>query len=204
MRIDGDYEESMSSFAPRHFATKTHQNLLVRAGVIDDAARILEIAHAVLADGEFTITEPDELPSSEDQEREWIRQLLDAPGKILLVGVIADSLVGIINFENGHRRRIAHRGSLHMSVLEEWRDQGIGRALLQSLIQWAEEQPILEKLCLSVLATNARGIKLYLSLGFVEEGRCPRSVKVGPGHYVDEILMYRFVRKGNRPEEGSL
>jgi len=173
---------------------KNNQPLLVRAAVADDAARLLEVAQAILAEGEFTITEPDELPLTEEQERQWVSLHVDAPGKLLLVSEIAGSVVGLLSFENEGRKRIAHRGTLHLSVLKEWRDQGIGRALLLSLIRWAEGQNLIEKLCLSVFATNDRAIGLYRKLGFVEEGRCPRAVKVGPGQFVDEVLMYRFVR----------
>jgi RimJ/RimL family protein N-acetyltransferase len=47
---------------------------------------------------------------------------------------------------------------------------------------------------LAVFATNARAIGLYRKLGFVEEGRRPREVKFGADQYVDDILMYRFVK----------
>jgi ribosomal protein S18 acetylase RimI-like enzyme len=38
-----------------------------------------------------------------------------------------------------------------------------------------------------------KAMGLYRKLGFVEEGRRPRELKLGPEHYIDEILMYRFV-----------
>ena len=65
--------------------------------------------------------------------------------------------------------------------------------MLQILIDWGKSNPTIEKLSLSVLATNCRAIKLYRRFGFVEEGRRINEVKLGPGQYVDDVLMYRFV-----------
>jgi RimJ/RimL family protein N-acetyltransferase len=70
---------------------------------------------------------------------------------------------------------------------------GIGTALLQTLIDWAEANPLIEKIGMAVFANNERAIRLYRKLGFVEEGRRPREMKLGPGWYVDDVLMYRFV-----------
>jgi ribosomal protein S18 acetylase RimI-like enzyme len=50
-----------------------------------------------------------------------------------------------------------------------------------------------EKIGLSVFATNVNAIRLYKTLGFVEEGRQPREFKVGDGLYADNVLMYRIV-----------
>jgi ribosomal protein S18 acetylase RimI-like enzyme len=41
--------------------------------------------------------------------------------------------------------------------------------LLQALVEWAEANPLIEKLRLAVLANNETAIGLYRKLGFVEE-----------------------------------
>ena len=67
-------------------------------------------------------------------------------------------------------------------------------ALVQSLIGWTKENPIIEKLCLMVFATNGPAIRLYRKMGFLEEGRRSRHVKIADGEYVEVILMSRFVK----------
>ena len=44
-----------------------------------------------------------------------------------------------------------------------------------------------------LLATNKPTTTLCRKFGFIEEGRRPGEVKLGPGAYVDDILMCRFV-----------
>jgi RimJ/RimL family protein N-acetyltransferase len=106
-------------------------------------------------------------------------------------------VVGGLSFENGGHRRIAHRGSLGVSVRQAWRGQGIGAALIAALIAWAEASPLIEKIGLSVFADNAGAIRLYQWLGFVEEGRRSGEMKLGPGQYADEVLMCRWTNRGD-------
>ena len=135
---------------------------------------------------------PDEFDRTEDQERQWIQEHIDGPGKLVVLAEVSGTVIGCLSFDNGSCRRIAHRGSLGISVRENWRGQGIGTAMLQALIDWAEANPLIEKIGLSVFANNVDAIRLYERLGFVEEGRQPREMKLGPGEYADNILMYRF------------
>ena len=67
----------------------------------------------------------------------------------------------------------------------------------KSLIDWGESNPTIDKLALSVFATNTRAIALYRNFGFVEEGRRIKEVKLGQGKCVDDILMYRLVDKSD-------
>ncbi|MFY0534332.1 GNAT family N-acetyltransferase [Nannocystis pusilla] len=51
----------------------------------------------------------------------------------------------------------------------------------------------MEKVELHVRSVNARAIELYRSLGFVEEGRKTRRLKIGPNAYFDDIYMALWV-----------
>jgi RimJ/RimL family protein N-acetyltransferase len=172
----------------------TGQRLVVRSPAPDDASQLLDYAHVVLQESEYFLLEPDELQLSEEEEQEWIREHREEDGSILLAAEVDGFIVGLIGFENGPQRRVAHRGSLHLSVARPWRGIGIGRILLETLIDWAKATPVIEKVSLSVMATNHRAIGLYRKLGFREEGRLAREIKVSPDHYEDELLMCRFVK----------
>jgi RimJ/RimL family protein N-acetyltransferase len=62
------------------------------------------------------------------------------------------------------------------------------------LLNWAEANPVIEKICLEVFATNENAIRLYKKFGFVEQGLGSKDVKRGPGQYVDVLSMCRFVK----------
>ena len=184
----------MSKIAPKEYKLKTGENLIIRTAKPDDAQALLEHARTILAEDLYNITTVDEFKMTAEKEREWIQAHFDNPAHIVLLAEVNGSLTGLLHFENGSRKRLAHKGTLHMSIQPEARGKGIGTALLQSLIAWAKENPVIEKLTLTVFAANQPAISLYKKMGFIEEGRRIQGIKVGDAKYVDEILMSRFVK----------
>jgi RimJ/RimL family protein N-acetyltransferase len=104
------------------------------------------------------------------------------------------AIIGTLRFKNHPRRRMAHHGHFGIGVDEEWRSRGVGRALIQVLLDWAAASDTIEKVCLGVFAENDRARALYRSLGFFEEGRRLAEFRMGPGRYSDDIQMFRFVK----------
>jgi len=184
----------MGYFPAKQFVLSTGQRLVVRNPRAEEAGELLDYAHVVLQESEYFLLEPDELLLTEEEEQEWIGEHALDDGQILLAAEVDGLIVGLLGFENGPQRRVAHRGSLHLSVSRAWRGRGIGTCLLQSLIDWATASPLIEKLSLSVMTSNHRAIALYRKLGFQEEGRLAREIKISPDHYEDELLMCRFVK----------
>lgn len=183
----------MSSIPTRTITLTTGESVTIRSAQPDDATPLLAYVRSVAAETSFFIMQADEFNFTDEQERQWIQDHLDGPGKLTVMAEVSGSVVGFLSFENGPHRRVAHRGTFGFSVARDWRGRGIGTALLQTLIEWAEANPLIEKIGMAVFANNERAIRLYRKLGFVEEGRRPREMKLGPGQYVDNILMFRFV-----------
>jgi RimJ/RimL family protein N-acetyltransferase len=182
----------MGSLPTKSFTAKSGKTFTIRTAAADDAAAMLAYIRAVAAETEFFVIEPDEFPATEELERQWVQEHLDHPGKIILLAEAARTIIGNLSFENGPHRRIAHHGVLGLAVVQQWRGQGVATALLESLLHWAGENPLIEKISLDVFATNEKAIRLYKRLGFVEAGLKPREIKRGPGQYVDAVSMYRF------------
>ncbi len=184
----------MSKIAAREYKLKTGEKVVIRTAVLDDAPAILEHARIILAEDLYNVSMLDEFQKTIVEEKQWIQEHINHPCQIILVAELGGSIVGMLGFENGSRKRLAHQGAMHMSVRPEFRRKGIGIALLQSLVDWAEENPVIEKVTLAVFATNRPAIDLYKKMGFLEEGRRVRGIKIADGKYVDDILMYRFVK----------
>jgi RimJ/RimL family protein N-acetyltransferase len=184
----------MSETAPREYTLSTGEKLIIRTAAPDDAQAALDLAHIILTEDLYNIRTLEEFKMTVEAEREWIQSHLDNPGQIILIAELKGCVVGMLGFENSSRKRLAHRGTLHMSVHPQHRRNGIGTALLQSLLEWAQKNPVIEKVKLAVFATNQPALSLYSKMGFLEEGRRKQEVKLAEGKYVDEILMYRFVK----------
>jgi ribosomal protein S18 acetylase RimI-like enzyme len=75
-----------------------------------------------------------------------------------------------------------------------WQGLGVGRALLESLIEWAKTAPAVEKIELNVRASNTVAQTLYRKMGFTEIGRWQRRVKVARGQFIDDVAMELIVK----------
>ena len=138
--------------------------------------------------------ERDEFPATEEKERQWVEEHLDHPGKIVLLAEAAGTIIGNVSFENGPFRRIAHRGSFGICRGQGVAWSGRGDGLASHVVGMGRVESADRKGRTGVFAVNERAIRLYRRLGFVEEGRRPKDVKLGPGQYVDTVAMHRFVK----------
>jgi RimJ/RimL family protein N-acetyltransferase len=133
-----------------------------------------------------------EAPSLEST-RSFVRENV-ATGQVQWVVVDRDRVVGWCDILRPQMASLSHVGSVGMGLLPEYRGKGIGRALLQRTLQAAFASGI-ERIELSVFASNRKAMSLYRSLGFVEEGRMARRVKLGDA-YQDMFCMVLFNDSG--------
>lgn len=161
-----------------------------------DAAAILRIRRAVLGERRFFITEPEEFRDTIDDQIREIRALERATNSLFLIARRDAELVGLLTVRGGALNRMRHTGKLEVMVLASARGHGVGHALLEAAIAWAQAHPEIEKLGLSVFVDNTRAVELYRRHGFREEGRRPREYRLEDGRYVDDLLMYRFTDGG--------
>lgn len=102
-------------------------------------------------------------------------------------------IVGHAFLEPHKLAALSHVAFLTIVIHEGWQGRGLGRMLMKHLIGWAREHPRIEKLELQVRSSNVAAIRLYESLGFVEEGRKTKRLKYGPDDYLDDVYMALWV-----------
>ena len=87
--------------------------------------------------------------------------------------------------------RHVYRGvaELSISIKEECRGRGIGRALLEALIDESERNEIWT-LQAAIFPENTASVKLHLRCGFRQVGRRERIAKLN-GHWRDTLLFER-------------
>jgi RimJ/RimL family protein N-acetyltransferase len=183
----------VSTTSPKQIRLRSGSIVIIRNPTVDDAHGFVEIMRSVAREGEYTLAEPDEVDWTDQAKRQDIQASLSNPGYLDLVADVDGKIVGFLEFENGHRRRTRHSGMFSIFIRKGWREQGIGTALIGTLLDWATDSPIIEKVTLAVFSTNVRAFAVYQKMGFHVEGRCPRDMKVGD-EYIDSILMYKFVK----------
>ncbi|QDU70423.1 GNAT family N-acetyltransferase [Mucisphaera calidilacus] len=170
--------------------------VLLRSPEEADVERLLGYLDRVRQETDNLLFSPlDPLPSVEE-ERQWVRRSLEGPRSLTVVAERGDELVACCGVEGFDNVRRAHVVNLGISVLAAWRGLGLGRVLMETLIDWCRAHDEVTVVQLGALADNLRACGLYRSLGFVDEGRRVRAYCRETTGYVDELLMSLWVGEG--------
>ena len=160
----------------------------------EDADGVLWAIREVLRTSEHTLTTLEEFHYTTEMQQKRISDFLDHPDKVLIVPRVDGRIVGLMDFQPGARKRNAHQGTFGMSIHPDYQERGIGRLMLDALIEWGRANPRIETIRLQVHSQNVRGLALYRRCGFLEEGREVRAVRLAPNRYDDVLTMALDVR----------
>ena len=129
------------------------------------------------------------LPSAEM----WRQRLSEQQeGLFSLVACVEDEVVGEISLHTTPTRwRMRHVASIGMAVGDDWQGQGVGTALMQAVLDLADNWLNLTRIELRVYADNVPAIALYEKFGFEIEGT-HRRLAFRNGEYVDGYSMARL------------
>jgi RimJ/RimL family protein N-acetyltransferase len=108
-------------------------------------------------------------------------------GRPCFVALDGERVIGWCDISSLNRPVFAHAGVLGMGVLDGYRGQGVGEALMRATLDAAKAAG-LTRVELTVREHNLRAMKLYEKMGFVHEGVKRRGVCLD-GKYEDLICM---------------
>ena len=123
---------------------------------------------------------------SEDDTLRFVKSNLES-GSPMLVALAGGKVIGWCDVRREFFPSRAHRGTLGMGLLPEWRGRGVGRRLLEATLAQAQRSGF-KPIELDVHADNPRAIALYEKTGFVREG-IVRDASLIDGVFRDAILM---------------
>ncbi len=110
----------------------------------------------------------------------------------VFVALVNDRVVGNAGVHPvSDNPRQKHVCGIGISIMDPYQGRGVGRALMNVCLDFADNWANYARVALSVHADNARAIKLYESLGFVIEGR-HRDFSFREGGYIDAFFMGRL------------
>ena len=162
--------------------------MIIRKAEIKDAASLVAAEQETARTPGLLVSRPNELTRSAFEQK--IVEL-GASGRYI-VAEKDGKIVGHALLDPMGLQAIAHVFRLTVVVHPGRLGSGIGAALMRDLLDWAERTPRVGKIELLVRATNARAIRLYSKLGFVEEGRFRNRVCLPNGTFVDDLAMAWF------------
>jgi L-phenylalanine/L-methionine N-acetyltransferase len=160
--------------------------ILVRRADPGDAAALVELAEEVgREEGRWILTSVGWRSVAE--ERRYLKTVQRHADAAVYVVEDDGRIVGRLSLSRDPHPSSQHVADLGLMVAAKYRRRGIGRALLEQAVRWAQESGV-RKLELHVFTWNEPAVALYESFGFEREG-LRRAHYARDGEYVDAILM---------------
>jgi len=164
----------------------------IRRSVPDDAAPVLAYLHQVGGETPNLSFGAEGPGITESEEREYLARVAGSDNSLSIVALVDGHIVGALTFDGGRRPRLRHVGEFGISVAQAYAGLGIGRAMIEYLLAWADASGVVRKINLKVRVDNAGAIRLYQRMGWVLEGRTTRDTLID-GEFNDCLLMGRAV-----------
>jgi RimJ/RimL family protein N-acetyltransferase len=161
-------------------------DLVVRAAVPADAGALVELGRQVSSEpGGWLITDGEWRGVGD--ERRYLRAIRRSADAAVFVAEAGGEIVGRLSLARDAHPASRHVADLGLMVAASHRRRGIGRALLEQAVAWAEESGV-EKLELHVFPHNEPAIRLYERFGFEREGLRRAHYRRG-AELLDAVLM---------------
>jgi RimJ/RimL family protein N-acetyltransferase len=163
---------------------------LIRSLEPSDARAYRELRLEALA------TAPEAFGSSYEEEAplplETIRARIPSSGPNVIFGAFAEKrLIGMAGFAAYERIKASHKGLMWgVYVQAAWRGRGLGRQLVQRVIDHAARHVIVLEAAVGL--TNASARRTYHALGFQSYGIERKALRVGDAFYDEELLFIDF------------
>ena len=185
----------MGRIEPKTVTLKNGKEVCIRTPLPEDASKLLKYLDLIFQADRFFMTTDEESKEwrTIEKQKNRAQDSLQNDNKLLLITESDSNIVSMSDIECGQRNRNQHVGQMGISILPKYRGNGLGTAIIQTMIDWAAAHPVIEKLALGVWAENTPAFALYEKMEFIEEGRKVREVKYADGTYDDMVGMYRFV-----------
>jgi len=163
------------------------ESLEIRPVCEEDAQKVIEYINLVSGESDYLSFGENEFKITVEEEREIIRSFRERDNCLMIAARLGEKIVGLLTFEGGHRERLKHRGEFGLTVAKEYWGMGIGKRLIEYMIETVKKNGI-TRIGLQVRADNERAIKLYSNFGFVKEGHLKRFMKIRE-KYFDFLQM---------------
>lgn len=168
---------------------KNGKKVIIRQPQIEDAEDLLIMLQDCVATSDFLLLVPAETMLTMEQERAWLSDVIADQNTIMIVAINNDKIIGNAELRIGPVYKQRHRAMLGITIIEEWRNLGLGTVLINTLITIARKNENIEVISLEVFASNRHAITLYERMGFQKEAQIKNAFKQVDDTYVDNIIM---------------
>jgi len=149
---------------------KNGNQIILRKPKLEDATKMNEYYNQVGGESDNLLYGKNEYHLNEEQQINNIKKINSDENSFMILACMNDNILGIGMIHNFINKRIAHNSQIYLSVKKDYWGLGLGTAILQEIVNFANTNPIIKNISLGVKATNENAIKMYEKLGFIKVG----------------------------------
>lgn len=171
------------------FTSKKGNTVVLRLAKREDLQSMTDFINQASREDTFISLSGEQLTIEE--EAKYLNEVLEKMAKgeaVKLFVFVNDALIGSADITR-MQRRSQHVGLVGIIIKKEYRAEGIGKAMIETLFNLAQKMGLL-MLELSCFANNTTACNLYTSVGFEKVGRIPQKLAY-KGEYIDSIVMVK-------------
>ncbi len=144
------------------FIRKPHEN---------DAEKIIQYSKLLFASTDQVLTTPEEYTISVEDEKAWISKALNNSSATTLVATMNEEIIGLLFFVPMTKIKNRHTGEFGVSVHPNHQGRGVGRALIKSLLNWANENDRIEKVFFECFCNKHNSNQTIQRFGIYRRGQ---------------------------------
>lgn len=173
--------------------TKKGKDIVIRYVTGKDLQTLHKYINAISKEQTYITFQGEEISLKEEKKylTDFLKKIRQKEAVKLLV-LHGEQLVALSDISLKEKTE-KHVGVFGITVAKEYRGEGIGKLLMNLVIQEAKKaMPKLKIIQLGIFANNGIACSLYENLGFTRYGTLPKGI-LHKGQYVDHIYMYKAV-----------
>lgn len=168
-------------------------NIQIIKARVEDAQAILDYLDQIGKESDNLTFGEEGLGYTSEDEVKIIESYAENLNSSMFIALDDKKVVSVGNLSASKRDRTKHISVLGISVLKAYWGQGIGKQMMNTLIEFAIQAPDTRFIHLDVRSDNIKAIHLYESVGFKKNSVVPNMMFI-KGEYFDIDLMILEVK----------
>lgn len=141
------------------------KNVTIRKAKIEDAQTILEYLDQIGKESDNLTFGEEGIGYTLEDEEKMIQGFEENLNSTMYIAIDDNKIVSIGNLSASKRERTKHVSVLGISVLKSHWNRGVGKQMMNTLIEFAKQAPDTKAIHLDVRSDNHIAIHLYESVG---------------------------------------
>ena len=165
------------------------KNITIRKASVEDAQAIINYLDQIGKESDNLTFGEEGIGYTLEDEVKMIQGYEENLNSTMFISLDSNQIVSIGNLSASKRERTKHVSVLGISVLKSHWNMGIGKQMMNTLIDFAKQAPDTKAVHLEVRSDNRIAIHLYESVGFKKNSTIPEMMFIQDNYYDIDLMI---------------